>query len=62
MTDAQLKGATVINSEGNRQGVSSDSIDKLIDELLPWLRRNQNKVSDIQSKADRWDKIFGRGE
>lgn len=62
VTDAQLKGSTVINSEGGRQGVSSESIDRLISELLPWLRRNQNKVSDIQTKADRWEKIFGRGE
>jgi hypothetical protein len=56
-----LKGLNIIDSEGNQQGVSKESVDRLANEVLSWLNDEAKKqsVNSLQSKADQWEAIFG---
>ena len=61
LSDARLKGSNIYTPEGDKQGISSSSVERISDELLCWLsnkRKESNNSRTLESKAERWEALY----
>lgn len=60
VAEATLKGSTVVNDEGARMGITSESVDRLSNDLLPWISKETGySKNKLQDKAKAWEQMYG---
>lgn len=61
LSDASLKGSNIYTPDGDKQGISSSSVERISDEILCWLsdkRKEGNNPRTLESKAARWEALY----